>query len=125
MSALGQKRTSPHRAMSALPPKADIVGRNSDVRFVPKATFCTAADNPRTLLGLCAYPATVRSILVPSDCSLILPRCWFRSCAVRNHPVADLLPQSTLKPPCTRRALAAHISGEADSASAPVFRPLG
>jgi len=38
MSALGQKRTSPHvRAMSALPPKADIVGRNSDVRFVPKA----------------------------------------------------------------------------------------
>jgi hypothetical protein len=25
------------RPMSAIPPKADIVGRNGDVRFVPKA----------------------------------------------------------------------------------------
>ena len=29
--------------MSALPPKADIVGREWDVRFVPKADSCTAA----------------------------------------------------------------------------------
>jgi hypothetical protein len=36
MSALGHKRTSKHaRPMSALPPKADIVCRNGDVRFVP------------------------------------------------------------------------------------------
>jgi hypothetical protein len=36
MSALGQKRTSqPVRPMSALPPKADIAGRQADVRFVP------------------------------------------------------------------------------------------
>jgi hypothetical protein len=33
MSALGQKQTP----MSALPPKADIAGRDEDVRFVPKA----------------------------------------------------------------------------------------
>ena len=45
MSALGQKQTL-HRSnvMSALPPKADIVGRNGDVRFVPEADSCTAAN---------------------------------------------------------------------------------
>jgi hypothetical protein len=38
MSALGQKRTLGHvRAMSALPPKADIGSQPRDVRFVPKA----------------------------------------------------------------------------------------
>jgi len=38
MSALGQKQTSPYvRAMSALPPKADIAERAYDVRFVPQA----------------------------------------------------------------------------------------
>jgi hypothetical protein len=37
-SALGQKQTSHWvRAMSALPPKADIRQRGVDVRFVPKA----------------------------------------------------------------------------------------
>ena len=36
MSALGQKRTLPRlRVMSAIPPKADIAGRQLDVRFVP------------------------------------------------------------------------------------------
>jgi hypothetical protein len=36
MSALGQKRTLDRRLlMSALPPKADIGGRERDVRFVP------------------------------------------------------------------------------------------
>jgi hypothetical protein len=38
MSALGQKQTFPRVwLMSALPPKADIDGRQFDVRFVPKA----------------------------------------------------------------------------------------
>jgi hypothetical protein len=38
MSVLGQKQTLGHvRAMSALPPKADIRQRTCDVRFVPKA----------------------------------------------------------------------------------------
>jgi hypothetical protein len=38
MSALGQKQTSRSEiSMSALPPKADIAGRDEDVRFVPKA----------------------------------------------------------------------------------------
>jgi hypothetical protein len=36
MSALGQKRTWDCRSlMSALPPKADIVQRSGNVRFVP------------------------------------------------------------------------------------------
>jgi hypothetical protein len=38
MTALGQKQTSRSEiAMSALPQKADIAGRQLDVRFVPKA----------------------------------------------------------------------------------------
>jgi hypothetical protein len=38
MSALGQKQTLHSEiGMSALPPKADIGGVSSDVRFVPKA----------------------------------------------------------------------------------------
>jgi hypothetical protein len=37
MTALGHKRTSKHvRIMSALPTKADIAGRQLDVRFVPQ-----------------------------------------------------------------------------------------
>jgi hypothetical protein len=44
MTALGQKRTSKQvRAMSALPPKADIVEHDRHVRFVPKADVCIAA----------------------------------------------------------------------------------
>jgi hypothetical protein len=38
MSALGQKQTSQHiRVTSALPPKADILRRLSDVALLPKA----------------------------------------------------------------------------------------
>jgi hypothetical protein len=43
MSATGQKQTLEQvRAMSALPPKADIGTQPRDVRFVPKADSCTA-----------------------------------------------------------------------------------
>jgi hypothetical protein len=31
--------------MSALPPKADIIHHDCDVRFVPKADSCTATEN--------------------------------------------------------------------------------
>jgi hypothetical protein len=38
MSALGHKQTfAPQKAMSALPPKADMCGATRDVRFGPKA----------------------------------------------------------------------------------------
>src|SRR5690348_12833787 len=49
MSALGQKRTLGHvRAMSALPPKADIGTQPRDVRFVPQTDSCTAANSDAT-----------------------------------------------------------------------------
>jgi hypothetical protein len=44
MSALGQKRTLKRLVpMSALPPKADIAGRQLDVRFVPQADIADIA----------------------------------------------------------------------------------
>jgi hypothetical protein len=43
MSAPGQKQTLGHvRAMSALPPKADMDQHAHDVRFVPKADMAVA-----------------------------------------------------------------------------------
>ena len=45
MSALGQKQTcAAQKIMSALPPKADMCGATRDVRFVPIADSCTAAN---------------------------------------------------------------------------------
>jgi len=40
--------------MSALPPKADIGGASMDVRFVPKADSCTAANGGKE--GLLMLP---------------------------------------------------------------------
>jgi hypothetical protein len=49
MSALGHKRTLRHlRPMSALPPKADMVQHDRDVRFVPKADVSLTAGAPAT-----------------------------------------------------------------------------
>jgi hypothetical protein len=46
MSALGQKQTSRSvRPMSALPPKADIVQHDRDVRFVPQADINRSFDH--------------------------------------------------------------------------------
>jgi hypothetical protein len=46
MSALGQKQTFRcFAAMSALPPKADIVQHGGDVRFVPKADMVVRSLN--------------------------------------------------------------------------------
>src|SRR5262249_1630855 len=46
MSALGQKQTLKDlHPMSALPPKADMVQRNQDVRFVPKADIGGSFDH--------------------------------------------------------------------------------
>jgi hypothetical protein len=43
---MGQKQTSRREiSMSALPPKADMAGRQLNVRFVPKADSCIAAKN--------------------------------------------------------------------------------
>ena len=48
MTGLGQKRTfGPSVAMSALPPKADIVRHGGNVRFVPKADVVRCSGNGR------------------------------------------------------------------------------
>jgi hypothetical protein len=48
MSALGQKRTfAVQKVMSALPPKADMCGANTDVRFGPKADIRSAKRHVR------------------------------------------------------------------------------
>jgi hypothetical protein len=45
MSALGQKQTfAPQNVMSALPPKADMCGAKTDVRFGPKADIGPTSD---------------------------------------------------------------------------------
>jgi hypothetical protein len=48
MSALGHKQTfGKVRPMSALPPKADIVQHDRDVRFVPIADIVKVTRSPR------------------------------------------------------------------------------
>ncbi|HEX8810225.1 MAG TPA: hypothetical protein VF760_14660, partial [Xanthobacteraceae bacterium] len=55
MSALGQKQTfGSGNPMSAIPPKADIEGRDGNVRFVPKADSCTATKKPSPDYFRCA-----------------------------------------------------------------------
>jgi hypothetical protein len=47
LSALGQKQTFPHRrAMSALPPKADICSAPAHVRFGPEADMASLIRSP-------------------------------------------------------------------------------
>jgi hypothetical protein len=59
MSALGHKQTLRRiRTMSALPPKADIAEHGGNVRFVPKADSCTAANGIYWLTS----PASATSI---------------------------------------------------------------
>jgi hypothetical protein len=60
MSALGQKRTfSNVCAMSPLPPKADIAGRQLDVCFVPKADIALAAITATRLFAPQIIPAVL------------------------------------------------------------------
>ena len=49
MSALGQKQTcASQKAMSALPPKADMCGATAHVRFVPIATLNAQTEDHLT-----------------------------------------------------------------------------
>jgi hypothetical protein len=45
--------------MSALPPKADIRVRRSDVRFVPKADSCTAAIDAELMTSIAGFSPVV------------------------------------------------------------------
>src|SRR5262249_16666723 len=67
MSALGQKRTLGHlRAMSALPPKADMDQHCRDVRFVPKADILRCSIERRYSITSSARPSTLCGIARPS-----------------------------------------------------------
>jgi hypothetical protein len=62
MSALGQKQTSAKVwMMSDLPPKADIAGRQLDVRFVPKADIRGSVKDDKITLGECLVGQRDRS----------------------------------------------------------------
>jgi len=64
MSALGHKRTLARvRAMSALPPKADIRYGDRHVRFVPKAQVDWAFDEMRKLVDTLPKSVTSRSFV--------------------------------------------------------------
>ena len=88
MSALGQKRTyavqqpmsallsiatakadSCKKAMSALPPKADMCGATRDVRFVPKADIQQYSGCPPSLEEMLINPQRLsRAIVVLASC---------------------------------------------------------
>src|SRR5262250_3194513 len=72
MSALGQKRTfSSGRAMSRLPPKADIVDHDWDVRFVPKADILRCGRDLRYSVTSSAMASSVCGILRPSALAVL------------------------------------------------------
>src|SRR5215472_4279375 len=76
MSALGQKRTLGHvRAMSALPPKADIGAQSRNVRFVPEADSCSAAKKLLARLRLLCFrphePATLQAFSRPDRVEIV------------------------------------------------------
>jgi hypothetical protein len=56
------------------------------------------------------YPSAVTDILVPSDCTLMLPWLMFRLLAVSHHPVGALLPPSIRKPFSSRRFCVSYMS---------------
>ena len=69
---MGHWRTNRQvRAMSALPPKADIPCAERDVRFVPKADSCTAIKPGRAACsGGRAADRTGQAPLAPSRCAV-------------------------------------------------------
>src|SRR6516164_3094345 len=104
MSALGQKRTSQYvRAMSALPPKADIGTQPRDVRFVPKADIAAG--------GLAEHPSAITDDLVARASSItgVAQRqaSGFQVAAVRfdkkasNRQIATCLPWAQTGPVTT------------------------
>src|SRR5215469_3974931 len=69
-----------------------------------------AGSRPRTVALSRPYVSAVTDIVVPSDCTLILPGFMVRLLAVSHHPVAVLLPPSILNPFSSSRFCVAHMS---------------
>src|SRR6516162_6665833 len=72
MSALGQKRTLGQvRAMSALPPKADIGTQPRDVRFVPKADIPRCSEDRRHSITWSARASSEGGMVTPSALAVL------------------------------------------------------
>jgi hypothetical protein len=70
MSALGQKQTfAPQKAMSALPPKADMCGARADVRFGPIADIGRIYSIRLVLIERAAAVAVTAALLLPQSYS--------------------------------------------------------
>jgi|307.fasta_scaffold00136_30 hypothetical protein len=68
MSALGQKQTSGHvHVMSALPPKADIVRHDRDVRFAPESGHGLQRQSIRSMTVRSPVVASVALSIVGKD----------------------------------------------------------
>jgi hypothetical protein len=68
MSALGQKQTSAHvHVMSALPPKADIVRHDRDVRFAPESGHGLQHQSIRSMSVRSPVVASVALSIVGKD----------------------------------------------------------
>ena len=94
MSALGQKQTLEHlRAMSALPPKADIGTQPRDVRFVPKADILRCGRNWRYSITSSARPSNESGNVTPSNFAtlrLIAMSTFVDCCTGRSAGFAPL-----------------------------------
>jgi hypothetical protein len=72
MSALGQKQTwASEIAMSALPPKADIVHGGGNVRFVPKADILRCGKRCRYSITSSARPSSASGMVTPSALAVL------------------------------------------------------
>ena len=70
MSALGQKQTcAAQKVMSALPPKADMCGATTDVRFVPIADMTKFYSITTSAVASSASAHLVRRSARPKFCS--------------------------------------------------------
>ena len=91
MSALGQKQTSEYvRAMSALPPKADMDPHGRDVRFVPKADILRCSKErcySITSSAIARRPDIHGVVWYPAPCCCVLDVCFAGSGSRSQHRI--------------------------------------
>ena|SRR6516162_365526 len=90
-SALGQKQTSEYvRAMSALPPKADMDPHGRDVRFVPKADILRCSKErcySITSSAIARRPDIHGVVWYPAPCCCMLDVCFAGSGSRSQHRI--------------------------------------
>jgi hypothetical protein len=101
-SALGQKQTwHPEIATSALPPKADIAGRQLDVRFVPKAVILRCSTERRYSITSSARPSNGSSPQAQGCADFVYKEAiTARICTLRNGVQGSSCTAATLRRRC-------------------------